>query len=132
VATAGGYGVTDRYDEYLEQVLAYHESESPISHLKKFTLIKGDAVETLEQYLSEHPETVIALAYFDFDLYEPTKKCLRLIKDRLTKGSVLGFDQLNYSVFPGETVALREELGLSAHALRRSPNSSMQSYLIIE
>jgi hypothetical protein len=39
--------------------------------------------------------SIVAFAYFDFDLYEPTKGCLLTIKDRLTRGSILGFDELN-------------------------------------
>ena len=39
------------------------------------------------------PETIVALAYFDFDIYEPTKECLKAIA---TFGKdVLAFDELN-------------------------------------
>ena len=51
------------------------------------------------------------MAYFDFDIYEPTKECLKLIKDHITKGTIIGIDELNTSDFPGETVALKEVLG---------------------
>lgn len=132
IASVGAFGVTSGYEEYLDGVLAYHESESPINHIRKYELVKGDAVETFERYLHDHPETIVALAYFDFDLYEPTKKCLALLKDRLTKGSVIGFDELNCPPFPGETIAVIEELGLSRYALRRSPLNPLPSYLVIE
>jgi hypothetical protein len=126
------YNISDNYQDYLERLLAYHETESPISHIKKFELIRGDAPVKLAEYLEAHPETIVALAYFDFDLYEPTKKCLELIRDRLTRGSVLGFDELNFAGFPGETIALRETLGLDRYALRRSPLNPLPSYLVIE
>ena len=42
VAAVGSYSVTDKYEEYLSQILDYHEKESPISHLKKYELVKGD------------------------------------------------------------------------------------------
>jgi hypothetical protein len=129
---AHAYNVSDNYQDYLERLLAYHEAESPISHIKKFELIRGDAPVKLAEYLAAHPETIVALAYFDFDLYEPTKKCLELIRDRLTRGSVLGFDELNFAAFPGETIALRETLGLDRYALRRSPLNPLPAYLIIE
>jgi hypothetical protein len=132
IASVGAYGVTPGYESYLENVLAYHETESPLGHLKKFELIKGDATVTLERYLHDHPETIIALAYFDFDLYEPTKKCLALIKKHLTRGSVLGFDELNWPSFPGETIALREEFGLDRYAIRRSPLNPSPSYIVID
>ena len=128
----GDYGVSENYEEHLAKVLAYHESESPISHIKKYELIKGDATETLKEYLKNNPHTIIALAYFDFDIYEPTKECLELIRDHITKGTILGFDELNVSDFPGETVALKEVLGLSSYRIQRLPISSLQSYIEID
>ena len=125
----GAFSVTEEYEKYLEEVLDYHEKECPVSHVKKNTLIKGDAVVMLEKYLKDHPETIIAFAYFDFDVYEPTKKCLELIKPYLTKGSIIGFDELNDPQFPGETVAVRETLGLNNVAIKRSKYSGIQSYL---
>lgn len=124
----GAFSVTENYEEYLQEVLNYHESECPLSHIRKNTLIKGDATVTLVQYLKDHPETIIAFAYFDFDVYEPTKKCLELIKPYLTKGSIIGFDELNDPQFPGETIALRETLGLNNVAIKRSKYSGIQSY----
>jgi hypothetical protein len=132
VNRAGSYAVTPRYENYLDAVLAYHESESPLRHIKKYELIKGDATETLDLYLKRHPETIVALAYFDFDLYEPTKKCLQLISDRLTRGSIVGFDELNWPAFPGETLAVKEVFGLGRYAIRRSANSPSASYIVIE
>ncbi len=132
VASQGAYGVSEGYENYLDSVLSYHESESPLSHIKKYELVKGDAVLTLEKYLQEHPETIIAMAYFDFDIYEPTKKCLELIKPHITKGTVIGFDQLNCPFFPGETLALKEVFGLDKYAIRRSPQNPAPSYIVIE
>ena len=116
----------------LENILSYHEKGSPINHIKKYEIIKGDAMVTVEDYLLKNPETIIALAYFDFDLYEPTKKCLALIKDHVTKGSVIGFDELNWPSFPGETIAYQEEVGLGRYAIRRSPLNPSPSYIVID
>lgn len=132
VISKGAYSVTQNYENYLSLILDFHESTSPISHIKKYELIKGDATITLPKYLKENPETIIAFAYFDFDLYEPTKICLELIKDHITGGSIIGFDELNYHTFPGETLALKEVLGLSRYKIQRSPLSPLQSYIIIE
>lgn len=132
IASVGAYDVTRDYEAYLDSVLAYHETESPLSHLKKYELVRGDATRTLEKYLQDHPETIIALAYFDFDLYEPTRKCLELIRPHLTKGSVLGFDELNWPAFPGETKAVQEIFGLDRYAIRRSPLNPSPSFLVID
>jgi hypothetical protein len=132
IVEVGAYTVTEGYENYLEAVLDYHEKESPLSHIKKFELVKGDATLTLEKYLKENPQTIIALAYFDFDIYEPTKKCLELIRNHLTKGSIIGFDELNHPVFPGETIALKEALGLDHYRIMRTPFSPYGSYLVVE
>lgn len=128
----GDYGVSSGWKGELEKILAFHERNAPIAHKTKFELVQGDATKTLPDYLEAHPETVVALAYFDFDLYKPTRDCLEAILPYLTKGSVLAFDELNCPEFPGETMAVREVLGLSRHAIRRDPASPLTSYLVID
>lgn len=126
----GGFSVTKDYENYLSELVEFHEKESPLSHIRKNYLVKGDASATLEQYLKENPQTIIAFAWFDFDIYPPTRKCLELIKPHLTKGSVIGFDELNDKEFPGETIALKEAFGLNEVQIRRNRYSGMQSYMI--
>jgi len=132
IISIGSLSVTPEYDAYLEQVLKYHELESPVSHIQKFRIIKGDATTEIRRFFRENPETVVALAYFDFDIYEPTKACLEAIRDHLTKGTVVGFDQLNVHDYPGETKALMEVFGLDRFRIRRSRFSSVNSYLVVE
>ncbi len=129
---AGDYAVVDGWMQELDTLLDIHTQGSPIPHKKKHELVAGDATQSLPAYLAQHPETVIALAYFDFDLYKPTRDCLQAILPYLTKGSVLAFDELNTPEFPGETIAVREVLGLSRHAIRRDPANPLTSYLVIE
>ncbi len=128
----GIFGVTANYEDHLDQVLSYHEKESPISHLRRYEIVKGDVIQTLPAYLERHQETVIALAYFDLDLYQPTKSCLQAIKKCVTRGAVIGFDELNYDQFPGETLAFKEELGLDKFRVRRSIYSATSSYIVVE
>ncbi len=128
----GQLAVADNYEIYLGDLLSLHESLNPLGHLRKFDLLKGDATVELPRYLKAAPETMVALAYFDFDLYEPTKQCLETIRPRLTKGSVLGFDELNDPDSPGETLALMATLGLNNVRVKRFPHASRVSYLVIE
>jgi hypothetical protein len=132
IIKVGALKVSENYEDYLDQILTYHESESPLPHIKKYEIVKGDATETLEKYLQDHPETIIALAYIDLDLYEPTRRCLELMKGHLTRGSIIGFDELNYPQFPGETLALKEVFGLDRYSIRHSPLAPMPSYIVIE
>lgn len=128
----GDYGVPKLWEDELDTILDAHVASAPIAHKKKHELVKGDATETLPAYLEAHPETIVALAYFDFDLFAPTRSCLEAIAPHLTKGSVLAFDELNTPEFPGETLALKEVFGLSRYAIRRDPSSPLTSYLVIE
>ncbi len=132
VAAAGAYSVPSGYENYLRDVLAYHESESPLAHIRKTEVIRGDVTQTLPAYLEAHPETIIALAYFDLDLYEPTKKCLEAVRPHITRGSVLAFDELNCREFPGETQALRETLGLDRYKIHRTPHNPTPSFIVID
>ena len=128
----GQLAVTEGYATYLENVLHVHEQANPLGHIKKFELCPGDATFEVPRYLTAHPETIVALAYFDFDLYEPTKLCLEAIRPRLTKGSVLVFDELNDPDSPGETTALMEVFGLNAVRLQRFRYASRVSFFVME
>ena len=129
---AGYCSVTPEYEKYLEQILSAHEALAPRSHIRKFDLIKGDVVDTLPQYLAKRPETLVALAYFDLDLYQPTKTCLEFLKGRIAKGSVIAFDQLGMEEFPGETLAALEVLNLRDFRIVRDPIVPYQSYLVVD
>ncbi len=126
LATATGY------EDYLASILEYHEQDNPLSHIKKFDIRKGDASQEILNYLGEFPETIVALAYFDFDIYEPTKNCLQAIRNHLVKGSILGFDELNDRDSPGETIALADVFGLNNVRLRRWRYVSRTAYFVVE
>jgi hypothetical protein len=128
----GKLSVSENYKDYLHGLMETHEKSEPLSHIRKFDLVQGDATLKIDEYLKEHPETIIALAYFDFDIYEPTKKCLEAIRPHLTRGSVLGFDELNDPDSPGETIALKEAFGLGNIRLRRHRFTSRVSYFVVE
>lgn len=128
----GALAVSKDYEKYLNEIMSLHEEVNPLSHIKKFEIRAGDATVEIEKYLKEQPQTIIALAYFDFDIYEPTKKCLEAIRPRLVKGSILAFDELNDEDSPGETLALQEVFGLPNIRLRRFSKVSRTSYFILE
>ena len=130
VIAPGSYNVTPGYEEYLEQLLLYHEALQPRPHLRKHEIVKGDASVTVPRYLEAHPEAIFALVSFDMDVYKPTRDCLEALLPRLVKGCVILFDELAVEAFPGETRAVCEVLGVNTSALRRTPNSNASSYMI--
>ncbi|HEY2706894.1 MAG TPA: TylF/MycF/NovP-related O-methyltransferase [Caulobacteraceae bacterium] len=128
----GQYTVTENYDRMLETLLGLHEQLSPLPHIRKFQLVKGDASETFPAWLETNPHAVVAMAIFDMDVYKPTRDVLQLILPRLTRGSLLVFDELNCEHFPGETQAVHEVLGLSKLALHCFPHQPYCTWAIWE
>lgn len=127
----GSFSVSKDYDQYLESLLGLQEALNPIPHLKKFELVRGDAMETIPAYLKRHPETIVSLALFDFDIYQPTKAALEAIKPHLFRGSVLVFDELGDDIFPGETIALREVFDIGDLKIERLPMTARMSYVVL-
>lgn len=127
----GNICVTDDYLPFLDELMKAQEGDNPLAHIRKYDFVVGDACTGVHDYLTRFPETIVAMAFFDFDLYEPTKACLEAIKPRLVKGSILGFDELNDHDSPGETRALMEVFGLNNIALKRYPYASRVSYFIV-
>ena len=130
LAQIGDYKSIPGYEDVLEEILSIHEFFSPISHIKKFELVKGDASITVEKWLNENPHAVLAMAIFDMDVYRPTKLVLEKIIPRLTRGSLLVFDELNCQHFPGETMAVQEVLGINNLSLRRFPHQSYCAWAV--
>lgn len=128
----GQLDMTRNYEIYLEKIMKSQEDDNPLSHIKKFEICKGDATKELPKYLKKNPETIVSLVYFDLDIYEPTKQCLKQIEPRLVKGSVIGFDELNDPDSPGETLALMETLGLNNIRLKRHRFASRVSFFVVE
>lgn len=128
-AIPGRFSVSEDYTRHLSSVLDALEDCEHLRHIRRTLVVQGDVRVELPRYLADNPQTVIALAYFDLDLYEPTRDTLELIKPHLTRGSILAFDDLSHPKWPGETVALREAYGLDCGSLRYLPGRSTPAYL---
>ncbi len=129
-SSVGDYLTKDSYENELDEILSIHESFSPIAHKKKFQLIKGDASITIDEWLKNNPHAIVSMVIFDMDVYKPTKDVLEKIIPRLTKGSILVFDELNCPVFPGETEAVMEVLGLNNVSLRQHPHQPYAAWAV--
>lgn len=118
------------YENVLKAVEVY-DLNRPVSHIPKVEVIKGDVCETAEKYIEDNPHLVVSLLYLDLDIYLPTKKALEVFVPRMPKGSIICFDELNAKIFPGETAAVDEVLGLMNLNIQRFPFDSYVSYAII-
>lgn len=108
----------DAYTE-LKQLIDVYDSTRFIGHVDKVHLIKGDALATIPQFVSDNPHLLISLLFLDFDLYEPTKIALEYFLPRMPKGAILAFDELDNPLWPGETLAMLESHSSRRFELRR-------------
>ncbi|ABK43263.1 dTDP-6-deoxy-L-hexose 3-O-methyltransferase [Magnetococcus marinus MC-1] len=126
------YATDQGYEQQLAEILQLHEQQSPLNHIQKTFLVKGDASQTITTWLNQNPASVIALAIFDMDVYKPTKDVLEQIKPRLFKGSVLVFDEFSCEAWPGETMAVNEVLGLANLRFEHFPHQPNCAIAVIE
>lgn len=121
----------DSFDDVLKSIEIY-DSERCKGSIKKVELVKGDISKTIPKYLKENPHLVISLLNLDLDLYKPTKFALKHLLPRMVKGSVICFDEVNHPRWPGETLAVIEELGLNKIKLERFEFAPNQSFVVLE
>ena len=80
-------------------------------------LVVGLFNDTLPKFMAEHPGEAASFIHLDADLYSSTVTIFNNIEDRIVKGTILLFDELEY---PGdyrehEYKAFKEFLELSNH-----------------
>jgi hypothetical protein len=128
--SAGEFGGGGYYDELL-QLIEVFDQERFLGHIDKVHLVKGDASKTIPEFVETHPHLVVSLLYLDFDLYEPTKAALEHFLPRMPAGSVLAFDELDNPIWPGETLAALDTVGLRSLKLQRLPWDPYIGYAIL-
>jgi hypothetical protein len=120
----------DSYDE-LNRLLEVYDDDRFLGHLPKARLIKGDVTLTVPRFVADNPHLVVSLLFLDMDLYEPTVVALRELLPRMPKGAVLAFDELDNPLWPGETTAVLDEIGLNHLRLRRFEFDPYIGYAVI-
>ena len=125
------YKVEKDFYKIFDNLMRLHESFSPLSHIKRYDILKGDARKTVKKWKEKNPGTLISLLHLDMDLYEPTKIVIENLKDRLFKGSVVVLDELCAKFFPGEFKALSEIFEIKELKLIRSKHQPYCSYFVI-
>lgn len=129
-AKVGGLAV-DSYDD-LKSAIALYDRNRVLRHIDKVRLVRGAVDKTLPEYIAANPHLVVSLLYLDFDIYEPTVTALRHLLPRMPKGAVIAFDELNHEMWPGETIAVMEEIGLPKLRLERFAFGSTVSFAVLE
>lgn len=124
-------GLTGSSRDEIEEAVALYDANRPLSHIPKVELVEGDLTETASRYVEDNPHLVISLLYMDVDLYAPTKAALEAFVPRMPRGAVVAFDELNAKIFPGETQAVDEVMGLSNLTIERFSFDSYVSFAVL-
>ena len=106
------------YDE-LKDLIAEYDRDRFLGNIAKVELVKGDIVQTAPAFVETHPHLVVSLLFIDCDLFEPTKAALEAFVPRMPKGAILAFDELDNPLWPGETLAVLQSLGIQNLRLQR-------------
>lgn len=96
---------------------------------ENISLIKGDITKTIQPYLSENPQTKIALLHIDVDLLEPTKQSIEKFHNYMVKGGVMIFD--DYGYFPGANIVIDEFIKQNNLEIKKFPFVHTPSYVVI-
>ena len=103
----------------LQKIIKVYDQNRFLEHITKVELIKGDATKTIPEFIKKNPHLVVSLLFLDFDLFEPTKVAIENFYPRMPKGSVIAFDELDNPLWPGETLALLEKIGINKLKIER-------------
>jgi len=131
----GGLSESDFSDTSYETIVEWaklHDLNRAVSHVSKIELVRGDAIHTIPQFVSDNPHLIIALLYLDFDIYAPTSVALKHLLPLVPKGGIVGFDEINCKKWQGETIALKESIVLSDIKLKKFYYDPWVSYYVVE
>ena len=131
IPPAEGDLVADSYDELIALVDQYDQDRF-LGHIPKVSLIKGDATKTIPTFAEENPHLVVSLLFCDFDLYEPTRTAIETFLPRMPKGAVIAFDELDNPLWPGETKAVCDCIGLRSMKLQRIEWDPYISFAVLD
>lgn len=129
---SGGLDVGKETELDLLRSVELYDVNRLMNHINKVEVVKGDACETIPAYLEKNPHLMVSLLHLDADIYQPTKVALECLVPRMPKGAVILFDELNLDLFPGETLALLEVLGIRNSRVLRFPYATSISYMVLE
>lgn len=124
----GELDASGAYEE-IQDCIRLHDLDRFISDVPRMEVIKGNACQTIPQYMADNPHLMVALLYLDFDVYEPTKVALETFVPRMPKGAIIAFDHIGCKHTVGETIALEEVIGISKLKIERFAFDSMFSYV---
>jgi hypothetical protein len=116
----------------LKELIKIYDKNRFLGHINKVSLVKGDVVRTIPEFIKNHQHLMVSLLFLDFDLFEPTKVALENFYPRMPKGAILAFDELDNPIWPGETQALLKTVGINKLKIERLEFDPYIGYVVIK
>jgi len=126
----GGMAIDSHED--IQKCIEIYNMTRYFNHIEKVEIVKGDMKETIPSYIEKNKHLVISLLYLDADIYEPTKVSLLNFIECMPRGGIVAFDELAQPLWPGETKALKDTLGISNFKINRFLFGTSISYIILD
>tara|TARA_Y100000591_G_scaffold316502_1_gene325170 strand:- start:1049 stop:1804 length:756 start_codon:yes stop_codon:yes gene_type:complete len=101
----------------LKKSIDIFNEDRPLAHLDKVKLVKGDIVKTSKIYAKENPAQAIRILHIGMNIYKPTFHTLKNFLPKMSKGSIVAIDGLNYAT-GGCMTALREIINTNDFELK--------------
>ncbi|BBF44971.1 DTDP-6-deoxy-L-hexose 3-O-methyltransferase [Lachnospiraceae bacterium KM106-2] len=123
----------DKWNEdFKEEFVSVDEMYRALEHkkIRNVELVQGNILDTIEEYLERNPHTKIALLHIDVDVYEPSKRGLELLFDRVVPGGVIVLD--DYATVEGETLAVDEFFADKEYLIQKFSFSHIKPSFIIK
>ena len=83
-------------------------------------------------FVEKNQHLMVSLLFLDMDLYEPTKAVIKALYPRIPKGGIIAFDELDNPIWPGETSALLETLGIGKLRIQRVDFDPYIGFAVVE
>ena len=114
----GGHGISESdLDMFLKK-----------KNFSNYSLVCGDILNTLPDYLKNNPEKRFSLVHIDVDVYEPTKCILENTWDKIVKGGIIILD--DYLLVEGETKAVDEFIQNKNILIQKLPYKYKPTFII--
>jgi hypothetical protein len=115
---AGGYGISKNEFEMLLNNKGF----------QNYSLIEGDIIQTIPEYITQNPSLKISLLHIDVDVYEPSKAILETLWDKVVTGGILMLD--DYGTVEGETKAVDDFFAGQHIQINKPKFNHIPSYII--
>jgi hypothetical protein len=128
----GTYSLSSEYADLLRKLLNLHERNNAMGHVHgKHSVWEGDCRQTLAAFEEKHPGEMVALAWFDLNVLEPTRDAFQAIVKRLVPGGIIAFWQLTRGgQVPTEGIHyLSDILGEHNHRVHKAQSYPSLCYL---